>query len=52
MYLINFLFFVCFIALIAIAYLIFYYRKKNTENNLINMNQSNEYPSNDQPAEA
>jgi hypothetical protein len=52
MYLINFLFLVCFIALIVIAFLIFYYRRKNPENNLINMNQSNEFASNEKPVEA
>lgn len=36
MYLINFLFFVCFIALGVIAYFIIKYRGKNSQNNLIN----------------
>lgn len=53
MYLVNFLFCVCFIALLVIGYFIFTYRKKNSQNNLINQqNVSGRIDSNIDPGYA
>ena len=52
MYLLNTLFVICLISLAVIIFLIFYYRGKNAENNLIQADASKQFAKNEESVEA